>query len=123
MSEFSSISCEINEHIARLVLKRPETGNAINAIMAQEFQEACCRIRENNDIYIVIITGSGNKFCVGSDTPIAVRNVAEELAGIEQPVIAAVNGDAIGQGLELILSCDIRIAVPQARFGLPHMRA
>jgi len=124
MSEFTVILYdESQEHIVRIVLKRHDAGNAVNHLMALELKEACRRINENNNIYAAVITGSGNDFCTGGEMSTAIPSVANEIAGIEQPVIAAINGDAIGQGLEVILACDIRIATPQARFGMPQITA
>jgi enoyl-CoA hydratase/carnithine racemase len=117
----TAIIYECKDHIARLTLNRPDTGNIITRRLARELGDACRQIRENSDVYAVILTGAGEYFCRGSERPDEVWNAADAVAGIEQPVIAAINGDALGQGLELALSCDIRIAVPQAGFGLPQV--
>jgi enoyl-CoA hydratase/carnithine racemase len=109
-------------HIARITLNRPEAGNAINQQLAQELDGICCQINQDNDIYVVILAGTGAKaFCSGGEMePAEPRcSPAVAIASIDRPVIAAINGDAIGQGLELALSCDIRLASENARFGLP----
>jgi len=109
-------------HIAHISLNRPATGNLINQELAQELKEVCRRVRHDNDIYVVVITGAGEKaFCLGSENLPAEDNVAAEIAAVEKPTIVAINGDAMGQGLELALSCDIRIASNLARFGLPQI--
>jgi len=112
------------DRIARITLNRPETGNAINPQLARELIEVCSRINDNDSIRAVIITGAGDKtFCGGSELE-EMRsgyNIAQAIADIEAPVIAAINGDALGGGLEIALSCDIRVAASQARLGLPQI--
>jgi enoyl-CoA hydratase/carnithine racemase len=126
-----------SNHIARITLNRPDVNNRINLQMSQEMDDICHQINQDNDIYVVIITGTGDVFCSGSelekssqsskkqprsDEEIAKQyNISFSVAGIEKPVIAAINGDALGQGLELALACDIRIASQKARFGFPNV--
>ncbi len=107
-------------HVAHVTLNRPEVGNLINLELAQEVEEVCSRINQDDDVYVVVFTGAGERaFCGGSETP--KTNVAAAVASIDRPVIAAINGDALGAGLELALSCDIRLASEKARFGLPQV--
>jgi enoyl-CoA hydratase/carnithine racemase len=109
-------------HIAHITLNRPEANNTINQQLAQELEEICTQIDQDDGIYVVIVTGAGHAFCSGSDLESELpRHPADAIAGIDCPVIAAINGDALGQGLELTLSCDIRLASDRARFGLPHV--
>jgi len=114
------------DHIAHLTLSRPEVDNAINQQMAQELGAVCCQINQDNDIYVVIITGAGDKaFCSGGELASSESGssygVTTAIASLSQPVIAAINGDALGQGLELALSCDIRLASDKAKFGFPQI--
>ena len=112
------------EHIAFVTFNRPEADNIINRQMAQELEDICCQINQDNDVYVVIITGTGGKaFCGGSELEPGERRYspAAAVASIDRPVIAAINGDALGQGLELALSCDIRFAAEGAQFGLPQV--
>ena len=125
------------DHIATVTLNRPEADNIINQQLAQELVEVCREIREDDSIYAVVITGAGEKaFCAGGELEQLIQasgrpatsddlsqryNVAIAIATIDQPVIAALNGDALGQGLELALSCDIRLASDKARFGFPQI--
>ena len=111
------------EHIAHLTLNRPEADNAINQQLAQELESICRQINQDSDIYVVIITGAGKAFCSGSelDPEITKYKPAAAIASLSQPVIAAINGDALGQGLELALSCDIRLASDKAKFSLPQV--
>ena len=110
-------------HIARITLNRPEAKNAINQQLAQELEDVCQQIYQDDDIYVVIITGAGKTFCAGSEFDSAERRYtpAAAIAGIDRPVIAAINGDALGEGMELALSCDIRLASGKAHFGLPQV--
>ena len=138
---YTTIIYAKKEHIAQITLNRSEANNVINQQMAGELEEICRQINQDDDIYTAIITGAGDKvFCNGSEpeqliqaddtdgNPSAKPNetgatysVARAIAGIDQPVIAVINGDALGQGLELALSCDIRLASHRARFGFPQV--
>ena len=123
---YTTVSYTKENHIAYLILSRPEVNNAINQQLAQELEAICCQINQDNDIYVVLITGVGNKaFCVGgelaSPEPGVNYGVASAIASLNQPVIAAINGDALGQGLELALSCDIRLASDKAKFSLTQV--
>jgi enoyl-CoA hydratase/carnithine racemase len=96
-------------HIAYITLNRPEAGNAINQQLARELEEVCCRINQDDDIYVVTLTGAGDKaFCSGGELELAETqgSPAGAIAGIDRPVIAAINGEALGQGLELALSAE-----------------
>ena len=116
----AAILIEKKDHIARITLNRPEVENRINLQSAQQMEKICTAVNQDDDIYVVLLTGAGDKFCCGSDNK---SNAAASVAGIEKPVIAAINGDAIGDGLELALSCDIRIAADTAIFGLPQLES
>jgi enoyl-CoA hydratase/carnithine racemase len=116
-----SILYDKKDHIARITLNRPEVDNGINLQLAQELDELCEEINQDDDIYVVLLTGAGNKaFCCGSEIK---SDAAASVAGIEKPVIGSINGDALGDGLELALSCDIRIASDTAKFGFPQLES
>ena len=116
----AAVLIEKKDHIARITLNRPEVFNYINLQLAQEMEETCAAVNQDDDIYVVLLTGAGDHFCGGSEIK---SNVAASVAGIEKPVVAAVNGDAIGDGFEIALSCDIRIAAETAKFGLPQLES
>lgn len=121
---YATIGHKKKDHIAHITLNRPEVNNVVNQQLALEMKEVCQQINQDDDIYAVIITGAGSKaFCGGSEREQSRPgyNVARAVASIDRPVIAAINGDALGEGLELALSCDIRLASEGARFGLPQV--
>lgn len=117
------------DRIATITLSRPDARNAVNERMAQELRDACERIRQDDDIRVAILTGEGVAFCIGSEIDgealapddLARLKAADAIAAIEKPTIALINGDALDQGLELALACDIRIAASHAKFGLTQV--
>ena len=118
----NTIVCVKKAHVAALTLNSASAGNAINEELAQELAEVCERINGDDEIYVVTLTGSGSAFCTGCEKDAAKKyHPAAVIASIDRPVIAAINGDALGPGLEIALSCDIRIASAQARFALPQV--
>ncbi len=121
------------DHLAVLTLNRPAVLNAINADMQRGMAEALLAFKDDNDARVLIITGAGEKaFSAGTDLkemaarpsstaenlPAAIPDLARGTIDIWKPVIAAVNGLAIGGGLELALACDVRIVAAGARLGL-----
>jgi enoyl-CoA hydratase len=121
--QYATVIYAKDDHVGRITLNRPEAGNAINRPLAQELEEVCLRVNQDDDIYVAVITGAGESaFCRGREPDSDDRcSVAASVAGIDRPVIAAINGDALGQGLELALSADIRLASSKARFGFPEV--
>ena len=107
-------------HIGRITLNKPGSRNAIDERMAAEIGDICKNVNQDNNIYVVIVTGAGDAFSIGSSNELN-GGCAGAVAGIECATIAAVNGDAMGQGLEIALGCDIRIASSNARFSLPQV--
>jgi enoyl-CoA hydratase len=114
MSEYA-ILFDIKDHIARLTFTCP----AIDAELSRAVKEMSAGINGNNDVYVVVINGNGDAFCTGSNP--GAEGTAAAIAAIDRPVIAAINGDALGLGLEIALAADIRIAADNAHFGLPQV--
>jgi enoyl-CoA hydratase/carnithine racemase len=115
-------------HIGQITLNRPEAGNAVELALAQELAGICQEINRDEEVYVAVITGAGEVFCSGGDVRelfsgdvTGIESPAAAVAAINCPVIAVINGDAIGEGLEIALACDIRLASDTARFGLPQI--
>jgi enoyl-CoA hydratase/carnithine racemase len=124
---------EKEDKIVTITLNRPEALNAYDWEQTQEFSEAIVKFRDDPDAWVAIITGAGDKaFSAGADlkklVPAAQETGQPEyvhiMTGLRiyKPFIAAVNGLALGGGLETVLACDIRIAAENARFGVPEVR-
>ena len=123
--------------LAIITMSRPDALNALNGKVLRELKEALGAVGKNRDVRAVIITGEGSAFVAGADIkemqalaekPAAIRafinfgqGVLKDIEALPQPVIAAINGFALGGGLELALACDIRLASSDARFGFPEV--
>lgn len=137
--EYKYIEIEKSGHICILKLNRPDVLNALNVGMIDEIGIALKEIQSDNNIRGLIITGNGRAFAAGADlsskadaeigsiTDSVVQNVTHtqsiftKIENFEMPVIAAVNGYALGGGCELTMCCDIRIASEKAIFGQPEV--
>lgn len=123
------------ETIAVVTLNRSHAANSLSADMLYELQDTAQKIESDPNIRCVILTGSGEKaFCAGADlkerrgmdhsqvrrSVSLIQSVVSRIEALPQPVIAALNGTALGGGLELALACDIRIAINDVRLGLPE---
>ena len=130
-----SVDYKLESKIATITLNRPEAYNSIDVRTLKELHEALIAFRDNEDAWVGIITGAGDKaFCSGADItemlPFLKTNANKSweipqtpLGDMElyKPLIGAINGIAFGGGLEIALICDIRIAVEHARFGCPEV--
>jgi enoyl-CoA hydratase/carnithine racemase len=120
-----------------LTLNRPEVMNSFNFAMLEALKDHIEKLRFRSDIRVVIITGAGEKaFCAGADLKeraklselqvkqfiLTIRDLFTSIESLNKPVIAAVNGIALGGGTELALACDIRIASMNASMGLTETR-
>lgn len=134
--EYVNLLVEIADEIALLTVNRPKALNALNLETLRELRHFFSAVQEDAGVKVVIVTGAGEKaFVAGGDLagmalmgPLAARESAllaqEVLNRIEQgrkPVVAAVNGYALGGGCELAMACDLRIAAETARFGQPEV--
>ncbi|MEC7193281.1 MAG: enoyl-CoA hydratase-related protein, partial [SAR324 cluster bacterium] len=129
---YQFIEVVVTGDVMEITIQRPELLNALNRKAHAELADAFDRFAENSALNISVLKGSGERaFCVGSDLKERAEVGSDQMppsgfAGLterfdlDKPVIALVNGDAIGGGLEIILACDLAIAVDTARFGLPE---
>ena len=132
----SYIITEINDQIAWITINRPESLNAMNPIVITELEESLNSCIEEPSVGVIILTGSGDKsFVAGADIKMMQTMSAEEaldfgkvgqkltvvIENSPKPVIAAVNGFALGGGCEISLACHIRVASETAKFGQPEV--
>lgn len=133
--DFQNLLMKKEGNVGILSFNRPKVLNALNTSVLQELEEAIDQVHKDEDIYVLIITGEGKAFVAGAD----ISEMKDKTAGqgrafgdlgsrifrkielMEKPVIAAVNGFALGGGCELAMSCDIRIAGEKAKFGQPEV--
>jgi enoyl-CoA hydratase len=133
---FENLLYTCSEGIATLSINRPKSLNALNAATINELISAFSSIRDNTEVKLVILTGVGEKaFVAGADISemqpldaitgrqfaLLGHQLAALIEELPKPVIAAVNGFALGGGCELALCCDIRLASDNARFGQPEV--
>lgn len=135
MNEYNNIIFEIKSGIGYITINRPDSLNALNSDVFDELETALQEVRTNSSIQAVIVTGAGKAFVAGADIGLMSglsaqegrtwtmrgQNVFNELEAIEKPVIAAVNGYALGGGCELAMACDIIFASDKAKFGQPEV--
>lgn len=142
--EYTQILYSVDDHVATITLDRPEQLNAFTGTMMREMVDAFDRIDADDDVRVVIVTGAGRGFCAGadlsgggdtfaaggSDVATKVEGVPRDGGGIvtlrifecTKPVIAAINGPAVGVGVTMTLPMDIRLASENAKFGFVFAR-
>ena len=135
MADFETIRCEAKDGIVTITINRPKAMNALNSQVLDELHGAFHQIALDPDVRAVILTGEGKAFVAGADisemnklNAVEARAFAKKghavmnmIETVEKPVIAAVNGFALGGGCELAMACDIRIASTKAKFGQPEV--
>ncbi|BCJ86837.1 enoyl-CoA hydratase/isomerase family protein [Effusibacillus dendaii] len=132
--ELKNIIAEVKESIGIITINRPEVRNALNMETVNEMKSVLEQWRTDSSVQVVVFTGAGEKsFAAGADIAQLrertlfdalesnMQSFYRELEQYEKPTIAAVNGFALGGGCELAMSCDIRIASENAKFGLPEL--
>jgi len=137
MAAFENITCETKGAIAYLTINRPKALNALSQATLAEIKSALEDARDNTTVRGVILTGAGNRaFVAGADiTEIATisaveaaeftrrgQSVLDLIENLGKPVIAAVNGFALGGGCELAMACTLRLATENAKFGQPEVK-
>lgn len=133
--QMETITIEVEDQIAWTYFDRPEKLNAMNPAMFEELGTAADYIRDDPDVKVAVMTGRGRAFCAGIDLNtlneykdvdphefrVVVRKIQANFRAfelIEKPIIAMVNGHALGAGTEIALACDVILAAPEALFGL-----
>lgn len=130
--EYSTVV--INGRILEVTINRPDSYNALHMPAMKELDQIWSDFAANKDLWVGIVTGAGNKaFCAGGDLKYQSSGQDTTLpdsgfggltgrASLEKPIIAAINGIAMGGGLEIALACDILLAVDSAKFAVPEVK-
>ncbi len=128
---------EDRETVRWIVLNRQASRNALSRDLVARLEETLEETAGRRDVRVVVVRGAGNEaFCAGADLKerrdmdddavraflATLKRAFTALEGLPQPTVAAINGHALGGGLELALCCDVRVAVEHARLGLPEVR-
>jgi enoyl-CoA hydratase len=144
MTDYSHYECirvEKADKLATVTLNRPDSLNAVNPQLHHELERIWVDLSEDSDVNAILLTGAGKAFCAGGDvkgmaarsggeekqrrfnlSPAGGRRLIQNLLDVEQPIIGAINGDAVGLGATIALFCDVIVASEKARFGDPHVR-
>lgn len=133
--EYTTLLFEENENIGIIRINRPDAMNALNSVFFQEMNQLLDDLKKKSELKVLIITGEGKAFAAGADIAEMAEMSPEEgkrfssigqdlfnrIENFSLPVIAAVNGFALGGGCELALACDLRISSEKAKFGQPEV--
>jgi enoyl-CoA hydratase len=134
--EYTNLLVEVEQELATVTINRPKALNALNRETLLELQQAFSALEQDAVVKVIILTGAGEKaFVAGADISaiqaldvlqarslaLLGQTVLSAIENLDKPVIAAVNGFALGGGCELAMACDIRLAGEKARFGLPEV--
>lgn len=133
------VKVHVHEHTGTLILNRPDKRNALTRALMAELTQGLDDLRRERRVRTVVIAGSGPAFCAGMDLnemhetanapnssdiwredAVAYRDLLEAILQLPKPVIAAVGGSAVAGGAGLVMACDIVLASPEAKFGLPE---
>ena len=134
--KYDTLSCTLQPPVLTITLDRPGSSNRVSAAMAAELRQVCQRLGEEDQVRVCVLTGRGRTFSAGRESLglgsratrvyqpqelLDQHRAASALAGVQVPLLAAINGDATDHGLELALACDLRIASPGARLGFTDL--
>ena len=137
MTEFQNIKLEKKNQIAYITIDRPKVLNALNMATMQEIKQAFADAKQDVDVRVVILTGAGEKaFVAGADigelsqhTPVSAKEythqgqaILDAIENLGKPVIACINGFALGGGCELAMACTLRLASENAKLGQPEVK-
>lgn len=136
-SRYQTLQIDCADQVATVTLNRPQVLNAVNPQMHTELEELFAEITADDAINALVLTGAGRAFCAGGDIrgmdsraregaqriPLrSAKRLVQNMLEVEQPIIGAINGDAVGLGATLALFCDVIIADEKARFGDTHIK-
>jgi enoyl-CoA hydratase/carnithine racemase len=136
-SRYQTLQIGCADQVATVTLNRPQALNAVNPQMHTELEELFAEITSDDAINAIVLTGAGRAFCAGGDIrgmdsraregaqriPLrSAKRLVQNMLEVEQPIIGAINGDAVGLGATLALFCDVIIADEKARFGDTHIK-
>ena len=136
--DFKTIILEKDETVARIILNRPKAMNAMTPEMLHELETAQQDVTDDSNIRVLIVTGQGRAFCSGADFGLIsrlqalgpnqlfqelryIQDVITVFETMEKPVIASINGYALGGGLDMVLACDFRIAAKGVKMGAQYI--
>ena len=137
MTDFQNIHLEKKDHIAYITVDRPKVRNALNMATMDELRQAFASVKDDPEVRVVILTGAGEKaFVAGADiseltqqTPVSAKEythrgqaIVDAIENLGKPVIACINGFALGGGCELALACTMRLASEDAKLGQPEVK-
>src|SRR5258708_36967043 len=140
-SKYETIKVEKANRVATVTLNRPDSLNAVNPVMHRELCTIWLDLAVDDEVNAIILTGAGRAFCAGGDvkgmanragtsegrkrslmTPAEARRIVENMLDVDQPIIGAINGDAVGLGATIALLSDITVVSEKARFADTHVR-
>jgi enoyl-CoA hydratase len=134
--ELETVQYDLRDHVATITLNRPKVLNAMNRQLWHDLESALNEARTDADVKVIVITGQGRAFSTGADLKESktrstdayreylknLQEVSRKILRFDKPIIAAINGYALGSGYELALACDIRLAAKDAQIGSPEAR-
>jgi enoyl-CoA hydratase len=138
-SAYEFLTVEVADRVATVTLNRPERLNAVNAALHHEFEQIWIDLAEDRDVNAILLTGAGKAFSIGGDITsrdkptkskgrggrrIVMadgRRVIENMLDVEQPIVAAINGDALGFAANVALLCDVTVAAETAKLADTHV--
>lgn len=135
-NRFTQMAYRESGSVAWITLSRPEVRNALSMKLSEELRRAIDAVRESRSLQVLVVTGSGETFCAGDDISEmpswgdandvmrrvrSYQQMANELEELDKLTIAAVDGYAVGGGLEITMACDFVLATERARWGMPEI--
>jgi enoyl-CoA hydratase len=138
-SAYEFLKVEVAQRVATVTLNRPDVRNAVTSAMHHEIEQIWLDLAEDQDVNVILLTGAGDAFSIGGDVLSRVRptkpkgrggrrifmsdgrRVIENLLDVEQPIVAAINGDALGFAANVALLCDITVVSETAKLADTHV--